>query len=186
MDEYSGDVLGTSVFSIVHGCSYFSGVTGLTVCPRYREVLYSLECIIKSFTVIAILFVTYNCVYIPSLWSSNVSKLCGGLCIIPRQLFFHGSCMCLSAQLKHAGKNCTHTFVKQLYIAGIIGGMMVYSANSNSHNWTLIFSANEKQKWPLSTSCWSDIIIRKRVFRGVIKCPTTSTMLDALPSTFAK
>ena len=51
MDEYSGDVLGTSVFSIVHGCSYFSGVTGLTVCPRYREVLYSLECIIKSFTV---------------------------------------------------------------------------------------------------------------------------------------
>ena len=43
---------------------------------------------------------------------------------------------------------------------------MVYSANSNSHNWTLIFSANEKQIWPLSTSCWSDIIIRKRVFRG--------------------
>ena len=70
MDEYSGDVLGTSVFSIgtsvfsiVHGCSYFSGVTGLTVCPRYREVLYSLECIIRSFTVIAILFGTYNCVY---------------------------------------------------------------------------------------------------------------------------
>ena len=89
--------------------------------------------------------------------------------------------MRLSARLKHAGKNCTHTFVKQLHIAGILGGMMAYSANSNSHN-----SANEKQKWPLSTSCWSDIIIHKRVFRGVIKCPTTSTMLDALPSTFAK
>ena len=94
--------------------------------------------------------------------------------------------MRLSARLKHAGKNCTHTFVKQLHIAGILGGMMAYSANSNSHNWTLIFSANEKQKWPLSTSCWSDIIIRKRVFRGVIKCPVTNTTLDALPSTFAK
>ena len=94
--------------------------------------------------------------------------------------------MRLSARLKHAGKNCTHTFVKQLHISGILGGMMVYSANSNSHNWTLIFSANEKQKWPLSTLCWSDMIIRKRVFRGVIKCPTTSTTLDALPSTFAK
>ena len=34
--------------SIVHGCSYFSGVTGQTVCPRYREVLYSLESLVEQ------------------------------------------------------------------------------------------------------------------------------------------